>query len=158
MLMRWPINNTMKKYIISLIILGASQSFADTKLDRKVASKEPNTGVAYALPIIKQNLGFNNTDGRKYQIPIRLSGKRAIKITINHGYDDSGDKGLSWRLVEPLTNKIIAKGFTKSKKDKSWTVKNIVSLNPLLIIEDKDTKMTGKSPGNGFALSVKFAK
>ena len=127
-------------------------------LDPAVISKPPEVGAGYRLPISKQGLGINAKNGRQFYIPLRLDGRRAIKVTIWHGHDNTGDGGLRWRLLDTAKNKEIAHGFTKSKKAKSWTIRDISSLKPVLIIEDADSKFSGKAPGNGFSIAVSRAK
>ena len=150
----------MKPHILSLIalFLGTNSILSDTKLDREVIAKKPKEGVVYALPINKQKLGFTRTNGSRYNIPIQISEGKAIKITIEHGYDDSGDNGMTWRLVDAISKRTLAKGFTKSKKSQSWIIQRITSSNPILILEDRDSNFAGRHPGNGFTISVKVSK
>ncbi|MGC6426653.1 MAG: hypothetical protein ACON5H_06610 [Akkermansiaceae bacterium] len=116
--------------------------------------KPPEVGDGYKLPIKRQRLGLNEKNGRRFYIPLRLEGKRTVKITIWHGHDNSGDKALKWRLMDATGTTTFAQAIAKKEKPQSWTIRNISSLKPVLIIEDADTKFTGKNPGNGFSIAI----
>ena len=146
----------MKTASLCFVVLLGTSLFAlgePLRLD-KIKQEEPAIGDAYTPPILKTKLKFSKENGRRFVIPIRLKGKRSIKLTIWHGFDNTTDRGMTWQLLDSVSKKEIAKGMSKAKKSKKWTIESIPNLNVLLILEDKDTKFTGKDAGNGFYVAV----
>ena len=143
--------------VILTNIFSIISAFSADVLDPKVISQPTGHG-PYLVPIQMQRLGFNKTNGKIFYIPLSISGKRSLNITIGHGYDNSGDKKMSWRLIDPITNKTIASGDAGKEGNQTWTVNKITSLRPTLILEDADSKFDGKAAGNGFFLQVNFPK
>lgn len=141
-------------FIAVLAVFGPSLTLFAKELKLEELKKLPEVGAGYRLPIQKTKLEFTKENGRIFYIPLKLEGRRDIKITIWHGFDNTGDRGLRWRLVDATNIKEFDNGFTDVRDDKTWIIRGISTLKPILIIEDKDSKFTGKSPGNGFWVQV----
>lgn len=82
-------------------------------------------------------------------------GELAI-IGIFHGGDDTGDKGMHWRVVDENGNQMGA-GFANKADWQTWKVR-ITGSKPTLVLEDKDTSSAAPNPGNGFMLRVQISK
>lgn len=139
-------------FICSTIALASGY---ETVLDPKILAKPSGHG-PYNLPIQKQSLGFNKTNGRIFHIPLNIAGKQTIKLTIWHGIDNSGDKKMTWRLMDGTGTRQIASGDAGSEKPQTWTINKITTLRAILILEDADSKFSGKAAGNGFSFAVTF--
>jgi hypothetical protein len=89
-----------------------------------------------------------------WQIPAR-PGELAI-ISIFHGGDDTGDKGMHWRVVDENGNQMGA-GFANTADWQTWKVR-ITGSKPRLVLEDKDTSNAAPNPGNGMMLRMQITK
>lgn len=100
---------------------------------------------------------LGGTNPRFYELPLNAVAGETLVISIWHGADDVGDKGMTWRL-EDLNGKILAKGTTAQEEKVSWNVK-LKSSHPILTLEDKDTNLgSAKFSGNGVKLRVTAQK
>ena len=148
-----------RNFAVCLLALLAYSSFASFGADKagldqaKLAAK-PKIGDGLVPPIHRQAFVFNEANGRTIYLPLALSGRSKIKLTIYGGADDTGDKGLTWKLMDSGLETVLASGFARATKAKSFLVKDIRTTNPVLVIEDLDTRFSGKKPGNGFAVAV----
>ncbi|MDP0490436.1 MAG: hypothetical protein Q7Q71_05255 [Verrucomicrobiota bacterium JB023] len=128
---------------------------ANGRLDERITTGFPVVGMAYRLPIKKQKLAINREHGRRHIVPIATRGLRRIELTFWNADDNSGDKGLHWRIEDALTSRIIARGFASKEKAQSWSVEGLHTHQVNLIIEDHDSDFSGHLSGNGFMLEVK---
>jgi hypothetical protein len=99
----------------------------------------------------------SDEETRTLRFPIRLPETTtracALRIGIYHGYDNYGDKGLKFRLIDAEGNELMT-GFTNSKNWQWFETILGVSKQPILFLEDHDTNFTGKYPGNGGAVKA----
>ena len=107
--------------------------------------------------LTEESFVVRDEESRTLRLPIRLpqtiTQDCALRIGVYHGYDDSGDKGLKFRLIDTEGNELI-NGFTKSKNWQWFETTLGVSKEAILFLEDHDTKFTGKYPGNGGAVKA----
>ena len=76
-----------------------------------------------------------------------------IKIGIYHAYDNSGDMGITF-FLNTQKGKRLMNGFSNSR-GWEWFKFSIKDRKKItLTIEDKDTSLKGKSPGNGGIVKV----
>lgn len=90
-------------------------------------------------------------------LPKLLHSKDSIKIGIYGGADNSGDRGVTFRVLNEK-GELLYSGFSKALK---WEWFNIHTLNGeelRLIIEDFDTTLKGKKAGNRGMVKVLFAR
>ena len=95
-----------------------------------------------------------DTRSLKYNIsvPRTYKGNVEARIYVRHSADDSGDKGMTYRILKKKEQ--LQAGSMKSK---DWT---IIPLDVkqgqkyTFILEDLDTKFTGKYPGNGGEIKI----
>lgn len=100
----------------------------------------------------RERFTITREDERTLRYSLRLpklgSGPVELHIGINHGADDTGDRGLDYRVEGP-SGDVVKRGFTRSK-DTFWVILDVKSSSQwTLVIEDLDTRLTGKTPGNG---------
>jgi calcineurin-like phosphoesterase family protein len=111
------------------------------------------------LPLLKEeDVSFSAGTSRsiKYPLTIPEVGKNALilEIKVYHSYDDSGDKGMTYKLLAS-DNKIVKKGYMSSRE---WfTIEyNKIKHNEkyTFILEDLDTKLSGKYAGNNGEIQI----
>jgi len=91
-----------------------------------------------------------------FVLPKKIKCKNTVQIGIFGGADDSGDKGITFTLIDKNGKQFLS-GFSNST---SW---EWFSLNPqesrefTLSIIDMDTKLKGKHPGNGGMVKVLYS-
>ena len=98
----------------------------------------------------------NNHRIQKFSItiPPKIRKEDYVKLGIYHGADNSGDKGVSFK-VKNLRGYTLLEGFSRSKTWEWFTLKNISSSRVFnIFMEDNDTIFTGKHPGNKGKLKV----
>lgn len=104
----------------------------------------------------EQHFSFNKYRGRKqvYQLSDRkVPSGSVLRIGIHHGYDDTGDKGVTFALVDS-NNHTVLSAFSDYQVWQ-WFDIPFTSINGLtLIVEDQDTSFKGKHPGNGGKVKV----
>lgn len=133
----------------------ASFNLTAEDLDAVKITKLPVIGDELELPIAQQHLVFNEENGIFY-IPLSLKGKSTIEILITKGSDNTGDKGMTWKLCDSALKEVYGTGAAKKEKRQKWVVKDIRTSNPVLVLEDKDAKFSVKWPGNGCDIEVRF--
>jgi len=154
----------MKKLMISFGVCVASAIFVQSigfcgePLDMAKITKPPEIGAELTLPIARQTLRFSEQNGRIFYIPIALNGKTSFRFAIAGGADNSMDGGMTWRVMDSTLKTTLKSGQARTKKRIGWTVTGIRSSTVVLVLEDKDTKFTGKSPGNDFDILVNPSK
>jgi 3',5'-cyclic AMP phosphodiesterase CpdA len=96
---------------------------------------------------------------RRLTYPIKIptfdGAGAVIRIGVMHAVDDSGDKGLTYALLDP-SSEVVSRGFLNSS-DYQW-IKHAVTpkQNLLLILADADTEFTGNKPGNGGRIMIEL--
>jgi len=107
--------------------------------------------------LAEQPFSIGDEGSRILRFPIKLPRTVppgcALRIGIHHGNDDSGDKGLRFRLVDAEGNELAA-GFVKSKRWEWFETPLGTEQKRVLFLEDSDTKFAGKYPGNGGAVKA----
>ena len=113
----------------------------------KYTEKELIGGV---ILLAEKSFNLNRDDLRIMEIPIEVPyikfGKIEILIQVENAFDDSGDAGMTYRLLNG--KKRVKKGFTNSR---GWyDIKYVARSKDKLTfyLEDKDTSLEGNSPGN----------
>ena len=98
----------------------------------------------------EKSFNMNREDLRIMEIPIEVPyirfGQLEILIQVENAYDDSGDAGMTYRLLKG--SRTLKKGFTNSR---GWyDIKCVARSGEKLtfFLEDKDTSLEGSSPGN----------
>jgi glycerophosphoryl diester phosphodiesterase len=77
-----------------------------------------------------------------------------IKIGIYHGADNTGDKGLYVKIKNLKETTTLMQGFSDSTGWKWFSFNNASSKSFKVIIEDLDTKLEGKYPGNAGKIKI----
>ena len=98
---------------------------------------------------------------REGQMPIRFNWvkdrEHALRIGIQHGYDDVGDKGMTFE-VKTKSGELVLEGFA-GNKNWEWFQSSSLESNELIItVKDRDTKFSGRFPGNYGRLKVNLIK
>lgn len=90
----------------------------------------------------------NRVQKWQVEIPDYKNSKGSLRIGLRHGADDSGDKGIEYRLLTYLGEKV-AEGF--SDKDGYVWIEHPVKPGEkyTFVIADRDTTFIGRYPGNG---------
>ena len=124
------------------------------KIDEFDFTKDASESVAnwnFTTLLPEEPFVINSEKTRTLPFSIKLPKKRnkndVLRIGIYHGYDDSGDKGVNFRLLDEEENLLMA----DSAKSKNWQWFEVVigkNIELILYIEDYDTKLTGRYPGN----------
>ncbi|MEM7165572.1 MAG: glycerophosphodiester phosphodiesterase family protein [Planctomycetota bacterium] len=115
------------------------------------AGTPPPAGVRFRTVVAETDFVISQSAGRTVEFPISLPDTRGsgfkLRVGIEHGYDDTGDKGVRFRLRgEP--EKDLLREFSKAKGWR-WFELPLESLSDLtLVVEDEDTKLSGRHPGN----------
>jgi hypothetical protein len=86
-------------------------------------------------------------------IPACDSERATIRIGLGHGADDSGDRGIEYRLLTGNGQKVL-EGFSKEGGDKWITHPVKAGEKYTFVIADKDTTFDGKFPGNGGNIKI----
>ncbi|MCF6243625.1 MAG: hypothetical protein L3J43_01145 [Sulfurovum sp.] len=102
--------------------------------------------------ILKETPFYINTEKkRKIDFPVELSQYKNINkifIGIFNGADDSGDKGLHWKLKIKNSDKVLDFNFSKSLHW-DWFEVDVLHYKTLILsVEDYDTTLKGKRRGN----------
>ena len=154
----------MKKIAVSKLLCGILVGILTVSLVRaeeanlEKLKKPPKVGDALQLPLAKLSLKFSKENGRIYYLPFSLKGRTKLRVTIVNGNDNTGDGGVTWRLMDSQMKDSFGADTAKKKKGQSWVVSGIRSSNVILVLEDKDTNFSGKYPGNRIDVAVKFPK
>jgi hypothetical protein len=94
---------------------------------------------------------FSVPQSRRIEVPLYIppkEGKRAIvHAAIEHGYDDSGDRGAYLSLLASTNGAEMGRVFSKTK-GYTWLNATVKPGRYLLVVEDEDTSFEGKNPGN----------
>ena len=93
---------------------------------------------------------------RTFEYPIPAKPGETVILTIFHGADDTGDRGVHWRMKDAQGN-TISEGFSDKEGAATWKVR-VSGAGPFLTIEDKDTLDKKPAPGNGIKVKIDVAK
>lgn len=99
--------------------------------------------------------GKNRRKEFLFFLPKKINSNNSIKIGVYGGSDDSGDKGITFR-VETKNKELLLSGFSNAKGWEWFELSNLNTRELVLILEDYDTKFTGKHPGNSGKIKVLF--
>ena len=89
-------------------------------------------------------------------LPKKINSNNSIKVGVYGGADNSGDKGITFR-VETKNKELLFSGFSNAKGWEWFEFSNLNTRELILILEDYDTKFTGKNPGNTGKIKVLFS-
>jgi hypothetical protein len=100
----------------------------------------------------KVEFQIKSEERRTLSFPLRVpnvgKGPVELHIGIANGADDSGDRGLYYR-VKTKTGDVLSRGFTRHTETFWIVLEAKRSARLTLIVEDLDTQLTGKRKGNG---------
>jgi len=105
----------------------------------------------------KQNFSIRSPDARALKYPIHVPADvrspARLSIGIGNSSDNTGDGGLHWRL-EDENGKIVRTEFLR-KDGVAWIEHDVPPGSTwTLVLEDLDTALDGKQPGNGGTVEV----
>ena len=94
---------------------------------------------------------ISKSDARSIQFPISVpaidGSDVKLRVGIEHGYDDSGDRGVRFRVVSGAEAELLSE-VSKARGWK-WFELPLQSRSSLtLVVEDEDTSLSGSYPGN----------
>ena len=100
----------------------------------------------------EENVSFSAEKNRSFQYHISIpeAGEETLilEVEVYHSYDDSGDKGMTYKLLDS-DDKIVKEGFMSSRE---WFIIEYDKVKHkekyTFILEDLDTKLSGKYAGN----------
>ena len=108
--------------------------------------------------LAKTGFQVNSEETRRLSFPIPAPADQRSPIdlvaVVEHPADDSGDRGLYYSLVDAKGD-VIRSGFSSSRGSVSLRARMPVGAEWQLVIEDRDTRLGGRMPGNGGAVMVK---
>ncbi len=125
--------------------------------DASVGEKKPLILNEEKFPIQNLTLAFNQKNSREIRIPLRLSGKRDVKITIEvdrYRYTDLPKRGISCKLVDANGKKYGEQVDIYRSNGIIVTIKDITSISPVLVIEDKNSTLFSDGKEYEFSVSV----
>ncbi|MCM8532118.1 MAG: hypothetical protein NE330_13230 [Lentisphaeraceae bacterium] len=130
---------------------------ANTKVKPKYTESQLKEGVVL-LPEIVTDVKTEDDRIQKFEIetPFIKFGRIEIIVKIKHTYDDSGDKGMTYKLMSG--SRTVKKGFFSSRDWKEFTYTARSHEKLVFILEDKDTSFTKGAPGNGCSIEIKCRK
>ncbi len=101
------------------------------------------------------NQDANRTQTWELALPGAAGSKGILRFCVGHSADDTGDRGCWWRLLRPDRSEAKA-AYARSRGD-IW-INHEVELGTTwtLVIEDKDTRLGGRQPGNGGSLEARL--
>jgi len=88
-------------------------------------------------------------------LPQKTKNNGIIKIGIYGGDDNSGDRGLNFRIINKK-GKLLASGFSNAKLWEWFSLDVLLEKELFLVLEDYDTDLEGKYPGNGGMVKILF--
>lgn len=143
---RWKISFKKHGFKVYTALREKSDKFDLTK---DASLTDANLTFKTILPESKFLLGKNGIRTARFPMSVpRLKGKLKLRVGIEHGYDDSMDRGVHYRVLDDK-DKVLKKGFSSSR---GWVWIEIPT-EPMakltLVIDDQDTKSKGKHAGNG---------
>ncbi len=123
---------------------------------QKPFDDRPSSQVSVLLS--ETNFNIKNTEKRTVGFLVTLEDSihlnSIIKIGIYHGADNTGDKGLYFKIKNLKENTTLMQGFSNGSRWQ-WFSFNYISDKPFKItIEDLDTRFDDKYPGNAGKIKV----
>ncbi|MCA9321233.1 MAG: hypothetical protein KDB53_10890 [Planctomycetes bacterium] len=86
-------------------------------------------------------------------VPELPGAKCRLRVGIEHGYDDTGDRSVRYRILDGTGQQLTA----GSSRARGWQWFELPSYAPAgltLLVEDEDTDLSGKHPGNAGRIKV----
>lgn len=100
---------------------------------------------------------IKTADARTVRFPVALPSLKgsafAVRVGIEHGYDDTGDRGVRFRLSNGA-GEVLLNGFSRARGWQWFEVPVDPAAELTLAVEDRDTRLTGRHPGNGGRVKV----
>ena len=119
---------------------------------------DPESPKRTEILLQEQSWAIHQEQQRQLKYPIRIpefKGSGVLKIGIKHGADNTGDKGLTYALLQ-ADGAAAGSGFFNGG-DYQWIQHPVVGKQELLLVlTDADTEMTGQSPGNGGQIVIEL--
>ncbi len=102
--------------------------------------------------LARTGFSIKTADGRvqrwAFTLPKLKVRRVQLRVGVGHSYDDSGDRGLVYRLRDP-SGQVVRQGFISTRNTFWVRVSAAPGATWELEVEDADTSLSGKYAGNG---------
>ncbi len=106
----------------------------------------------------ESNFNIKNAQKRKVDFlltfPNNIQKNSTIKVGIYHGADNTGDKGIYFKIKNLKETTTMMHGFSDSAGWQWFSFNNTSYKSFKIIIEDLDTNLSGKYPGNAGKIKI----